>query len=59
LCLIGFNYAQPFLITAAIATISGPKDASKSNDGYGLIGATSLIYLGIAVSKGMKVSHQI
>lgn len=50
MCLIGFNYAQPFLITAAIDTISGPKDASKSNDGYGLIGATGLIYLGIAVS---------
>jgi ATP-binding cassette subfamily C (CFTR/MRP) protein 1 len=57
LCLIGFNYAQPFLITAAIDTISRPKDASEKNDGYGLIGATGLIYLGIAVSEGMYLRH--
>ena len=48
LCLIGFNYAQPFLISRAI-TFVGQNDGTK-NDGYGLIGATGLIYLGIAVS---------
>ena len=47
LCLIGFNYAQPFLISRAINFV-GQDDGSK-DDGYGLIGATGLIYLGIAV----------
>ena len=49
LCLIGFNYAQPFLISSAISYISQP--IRDKNDGYGLIAATGLIYLGIAVSK--------
>ncbi|KAH7413379.1 ABC transporter family protein [Cadophora sp. MPI-SDFR-AT-0126] len=48
LCLIGFNFAQPFLIVAAIENLKNP-GASK-NDGYGLIGAAFLIYLGIAMS---------
>lgn len=49
LCLIGFNYAQPFFISSAIAYVSQPVDAQNKNDGYGLIGAAGLIYLGIAV----------
>ena len=50
LCLIGFNYAQPFLIAQAIAYVGRPTDALNRNYGYGLIGATALIYVGIAVS---------
>lgn len=49
LCLIGFNYSQPFLITSAIAFVSLPIEEQNKNVGYGLIGAAGLIYLGIAV----------
>jgi ATP-binding cassette, subfamily C (CFTR/MRP), member 1 len=47
LCLIGFNYSQPFLFSTAVTYVS-QSDASQ-NYGYGLIGATILIYLGMAV----------
>ncbi|KAH7319081.1 putative ATP-binding cassette transporter [Rhexocercosporidium sp. MPI-PUGE-AT-0058] len=50
LCLIGFNFAQPFLITAALSLVSEPVNPSTRNEGYGLIGATALIYLGIAIT---------
>lgn len=49
LCVVGFNYAQPFLIDRAITLLSEPLDEQTSNYGRGLIGATALIYLGIAV----------
>jgi len=49
LCLIGFNYAQPFLINSAIAFVSLPIEEQNKSVGYGLIGAAGLIYLGIAV----------
>tara|TARA_R110002060_G_scaffold42661_8_gene54169 strand:+ start:1093 stop:1293 length:201 start_codon:yes stop_codon:yes gene_type:complete len=45
--MIGFNFAQPFLIVSAIGNLRRP-EASK-NDGYGLIGAAFFIYSGIAV----------
>ena len=50
LCLIGFNYSQPFLVTRVINFVSQPKTSSSKNTGYGLIGATALIYVGLAVS---------
>jgi ATP-binding cassette subfamily C (CFTR/MRP) protein 1 len=56
-CLIGFNYAQPFLISSAIDYISQP--TGDRNTGYGLIAATALIYLGIAVSAGSCSLPQI
>jgi ATP-binding cassette subfamily C (CFTR/MRP) protein 1 len=50
LALIGFNYSQPFLITRIIDYV---EDADKdTNTGYGLIGATAIIYIGIAISNG-------
>jgi hypothetical protein len=49
ICLIGFNYAQPFLISSAITFVSQPIEAQNKNDGYGLIAAAGLIYFGIAV----------
>lgn len=49
LCLIGFNYAQPFLISRAIEYVSEPVSSENKNDGYGLIAATALVYLGISV----------
>jgi ATP-binding cassette subfamily C (CFTR/MRP) protein 1 len=50
ICLIGFNYAQPFLISSVIINVSNRNsDPSDKNNGYGLIAATGLIYLGITV----------
>lgn len=48
LCLTGFTFSQPFLTTALIQYLSD-STASK-NDGYGLVGASFLVYGGIAVS---------
>lgn len=48
--MIGFYYAQPFLITRAINYLTEPETANSPNVGYGLIGATFLIYVGNAVS---------
>ncbi|KAJ5714086.1 multidrug resistance-associated protein [Penicillium malachiteum] len=52
LCLIGFTFSQPFLITYILKWLddSGRVGTSSLSDGYGLIGVTSLIYLGIALS---------
>ena len=58
LCLIGFNYAQPFLLSAAIDVLPRLEDTGRKSDGYGLIGATGLIYLGIAVSTGIAYTNK-
>ena len=50
LAFMGFSFAQPFLITAAIRHLQGTGLESSRNDGYGLIGAAALVYTGIAVS---------
>lgn len=49
LFMIGFTFAQPFLISAAITYVEVPVVDSSGNQGYGLIGAAFLIYFGIAV----------
>lgn len=54
LCLIGFNYAQPFLFARAISFVEEPSTPGNNNIGYGLIGATGLIYIGIAVRSNHK-----
>jgi hypothetical protein len=59
LCLIGFNYAQPFLVSSAIAYVSQPVEAQNKNDGYGLIAAAGLIYLGIAVCANFDAKIQV
>ncbi|CAG7967353.1 unnamed protein product [Penicillium nalgiovense] len=48
-CMIGFNFAQPFMITAVLVNTEDPIILESWNRGYGLIGATFLIYLGLAV----------
>jgi hypothetical protein len=50
LCMIGFTFAQPFLISRVLGLLSQPSNQQSLNDGYGLIGATATIYLGLAVS---------
>ncbi|KFY61345.1 hypothetical protein V497_03025 [Pseudogymnoascus sp. VKM F-4516 (FW-969)] len=50
LCLIGFNYSQPFLINRVIVFVGKTRNSSSANNSYGLIGATALIYIGIAIS---------
>ncbi|CAK7206573.1 hypothetical protein SEUCBS139899_009369 [Sporothrix eucalyptigena] len=50
LALTGFLFGQPFLINAALTYLEMPADISPRDHGYGLIGATFLIYLGVGVS---------
>jgi len=50
LCLIGFTFAQPFLISRALNILVQHPSPDSLDGGYGLIGATVLIYLGLAVS---------
>lgn len=50
LCQIAFTYAQPFMIMRIIDLLEQEDNERTRNEGYGLIGATVLIYLGIAVS---------
>ncbi|KAL9085185.1 MAG: hypothetical protein Q9165_007716 [Trypethelium subeluteriae] len=52
LCLTGFMYCQPFLIDTAVNLSVAPIDAQSTNNGYGLIGAFILVYVGIAISTG-------
>jgi hypothetical protein len=49
LCLIGFNYAQPFLITSLMDLLSQPDDIHTRNKGYGLVGGAALVYFGTAI----------
>jgi hypothetical protein len=44
--MIGFNFAQPFLIKAAINYVENQMASDNRNNGYGLVGATFLTYLG-------------
>ena len=52
LALIAFTFCQPFLITRAIDLSQQPVTKASSNDGYGLIGAYFVVYLGIAITSG-------
>ncbi|KAJ5812743.1 ABC transporter integral membrane type 1 [Penicillium robsamsonii] len=48
LCLIGFKFAQPFLINDLIGYVSKNGSSELSGVKYGYLGATVLIYVGIA-----------
>jgi ATP-binding cassette subfamily C (CFTR/MRP) protein 1 len=50
LFLVGFTFAQPFLITSALDLLIQPHNQVTRDQGYGLIGATALVYVGLAVS---------
>ena len=47
--LIGFNFTQPFLINTVLNFLIDPPSTSADSQAYGLIAATGLIYIGIAV----------
>lgn len=58
LCYCAFLFAQRFLIERATLYVSQRSDAATDTDiGYGLIGATACIYLGIAVRAIVPHSH--
>jgi hypothetical protein len=59
LALIGFSYAQPFLITAAIDFLDVPVAQRNINYAYGLVGATALLYFSIAVSSSSGIDIKI
>jgi ATP-binding cassette subfamily C (CFTR/MRP) protein 1 len=50
IALTGFRFCQPFLINSLLDYLQRAPENSSRNEGYGLIGATILIYTGIAVS---------
>ncbi|KAG9243909.1 putative ATP-binding cassette transporter [Calycina marina] len=56
LCLIGFTFAQPFLISRIISWISQPNSSLVQNEGYSLIAATFLIY---AESPTLHYQHNL
>lgn len=47
--MIGFSFAQTFMITAVLVYVEDPIPPESGNHGYGLIGAAFLIYFGLAV----------
>jgi hypothetical protein len=51
LALLGFTFSQPFFVQALINHLSKPQP--DANSGYGLIGASMLIYSGIAISMSL------
>ncbi|KAI0147838.1 ABC multidrug transporter [Xylariaceae sp. FL1272] len=50
IALIGFTLSQPFLIDGLVQHLSEPISQQSSNISHGLIGASVLIYSGIAIS---------
>ncbi|THC98398.1 hypothetical protein EYZ11_002117 [Aspergillus tanneri] len=50
LCLTGFTFAQPFLLTRTVNFITEPDQKLTNNYGFGLIVATVLIYIGLAIT---------
>jgi ATP-binding cassette subfamily C (CFTR/MRP) protein 1 len=50
IALMGFAFCQPFLIEALLNYLEKSKSESPANKGYGLIGATILIYTGIPIT---------
>ena len=49
--LIGLTFAQPFLIQRVLSLLAEDDTHQTRNMGYGLIGATALIYLGLAICR--------
>ncbi|KAI1139479.1 P-loop containing nucleoside triphosphate hydrolase protein [Hypoxylon sp. FL0543] len=53
IAMVAFQFCQPFLINALLKYLQQAPVKTSQNVGYGLIGATILIYIGIAASQAM------
>lgn len=53
IALLGFTICQPFLIQAILDYLEEPSNSLTANKGYGLIGATILVYTGIPFSTAL------
>ncbi|KAF8849622.1 putative multidrug resistance protein MDR [Acephala macrosclerotiorum] len=51
LCLAGLSFAQPFLVNRVIDFVGQTSNDESSGIAGGLIGATALVYMGIAISR--------
>jgi ATP-binding cassette, subfamily C (CFTR/MRP), member 1 len=51
LALVGFQVAQPFLIAEAVTFVESPDEDTSPNNGYGLIGAFALVFIGVSVGE--------
>lgn len=56
ICVVGFSIAQPFLV-GKVVTILEQNDSFSLDKGYGLIGATAIVFTGVAVSYMFLDSH--
>ncbi|KAH8903585.1 P-loop containing nucleoside triphosphate hydrolase protein [Coniochaeta sp. PMI_546] len=56
--LMGFQFCQPFLIETLLDYLQEPDSENAANIGKGLIGASVLVYLGIAVSTAFYWYYQ-
>ena len=55
LCFLGFTFSQPWLIMSVIDTVVNGNPGSEVSGG--LIGAATLVYTGIAISRGYYKHH--
>ncbi|KAI1403266.1 P-loop containing nucleoside triphosphate hydrolase protein [Hypoxylon fuscum] len=53
IAMTAFQFCQPFLINRLLDYLQQPPEYYSPNDGYGLIGATIIIYTGIAMSQAL------
>ncbi|KAJ5903786.1 hypothetical protein N7504_006169, partial [Penicillium tannophilum] len=53
IAMLGFTVCQPFLIQAILDYLEEPSNSLTVNKGYGLIGATVLVYTGIPFSTAL------
>ncbi|KAJ5957023.1 hypothetical protein N7501_011302 [Penicillium viridicatum] len=57
LCYTGFSFAQPFLINKIVDVVGTSKSSHPQGTVGGLVGATALIYLGLAFSRCHYTHH--
>ena len=50
--LIGFTFCQPFLVERAVEFSMEPVTKHSTSEGYGMIGAYAIVYIGISVTNG-------
>ncbi|KAH0437123.1 ABC multidrug transporter [Colletotrichum camelliae] len=51
--LLGLVFCQPFLLEALLNFLNDPKISQYANRGYGLIGATLIVYMGIPIANAL------